>query len=80
MSDEPQGAYDPDSTPNDLADVTGQDHKPPQEHYTAPHPQGETFTDAGGEVRHVAPGKDGVVHLADTQKKPWLDVVGHGEE
>lgn len=72
-------AYDPDSTPNGLADETGMDLEPAGVP-TAPHPVGETFVDAEGQHRHVGPHKDGTsVALKDHGKKPWLDVQGHGD-
>lgn len=52
MSETPAPAYDPETTPNGLADEVGMDHQP-MGVPTAPYPHGETFTDEEGQVRHV---------------------------
>lgn len=52
MSDTPAPAYDPDSTPNGLADTVGQDWQPSGVPI-APTPVGETFVGDDGKHRHV---------------------------
>lgn len=74
-------AYDPDTTPNALADVVGMDQEVLNVPVLGPETLGETFTDVEtGQVRHVPARDDGrPVALASHPSKPWLDVQGHGK-
>lgn len=59
MTDQPQAAYEPDSTPNVLGAEVGMDHKPAS-HPITPTPVGETLLDPeSGETYHIEPRDDG---------------------